>query len=269
MKREFGVYHYCDWRVITKLMKIEHKYECAMLFLIAMHKKANKFDLGVEGSEAELSEAIQMLAIEYIQKRVEHIKTMPEIIKWITEKEDYFKMIVTPIEFLTETAEFTFLFDIAKEKIIAPLTVANTEPAFREAELIFYEALNKFVEHGRIKFIPDDQLMLTLRYYTENDNLGMIDRLAIYFDLSKIDRNILIQCLLNNNLVVSLAHVCTQGNESEFVTPFVKFWGISENYRRQENEQYAAMFAIRALWYVQLCLQRNWALKEYSFDRYA
>jgi hypothetical protein len=29
------------------------------------------------------------------------------------------------------------------------------------------------------------------------------------------------------------------------------------------------MFAIRALWYVQLCLQRNWALKEYSFDKYA
>lgn len=42
----------------------------------------------------------------------------------------------------------------------------------------------------------------------------MIDRLAIYFDLNKIDRNIVIQYLLQNNLVVSLAHVCTQGNES-------------------------------------------------------
>lgn len=42
----------------------------------------------------------------------------------------------------------------------------------------------------------------------------MLDRLAIYFDLSKIDRNIVIQCLLTNNLVVSLAHICTQGNES-------------------------------------------------------
>lgn len=97
----------------------------------------------------------------------------------------------------------------------------------------------------------------------------MIDRLAIYFDLNKIDRNIVIQCLLQNNLVVSLAHVCTQGNESEFVTPFVKLWGISENYRRQKNIEYAAMFAIKALWYVQLCLQRNWALKEYSFEKYA
>lgn len=111
-------------------------------------------------------------------------------------------------------------------------------------------------------------MKITLRYFTDND-LDMVDRLAIYFDLTKIDRNILIQCLLNNNLVVSLAHVCTQGNESEFVTPFVKFWGISENYRRLNNQQYAAMFAIRALWYVQLCLQRNWALKEYSFEKYA
>ena len=58
-------------------MKVEHKYECAMLFLIAIYKKANKFDLGVEGSEAELSETIQMLAIDYINKRIENIKSMP------------------------------------------------------------------------------------------------------------------------------------------------------------------------------------------------
>ena len=67
-----------------------------------------------------------MLAIDYINKRIENMKSMPEIINWITEKEDYFKMIVTPIEFLTETGEFTFLFDIAKDKIIGALTVDNS-----------------------------------------------------------------------------------------------------------------------------------------------
>ena len=41
-----------------------------MLFLIAIYKKANKFDLGVEGSESEMSETIQMLAIDYINKRI-------------------------------------------------------------------------------------------------------------------------------------------------------------------------------------------------------
>ncbi len=60
-----------------------------------------------------------------------------------------------------------------------------------------------------------------------NGQLEMLDKLAIYFDLTRIDRNIVTQCLLQNNLVVSLAHICTQGNESEFVTPFVKFWGAS------------------------------------------
>ena len=40
----------------------------------------------------------------------------------------------------------------------------------------------------------------------------MVDRLAIYFDLDKIDQNIVVQCLLKHNLVVSLAHICTQGN---------------------------------------------------------
>ena len=59
----------------------------------------------------------------------------------------------------------------------------NSEKAYYTAERIFYEVLAKFIEHGRIKFIPDDQLKITLKYFTETENLGMVDRLAIYFDL--------------------------------------------------------------------------------------
>lgn len=121
-------------------------------------------------------------------------------------------MIITPIEFLTETNEFTFLFEIVKDKIISALIVNQTKKAYEDAEIIFYEALMKFIEHGRIKYIPEEKLQETLKYFADTDNLGMIDRLAVYFDLNRIDRNILIQSLLHHNLVVSLAHVCTQGN---------------------------------------------------------
>lgn len=62
-----------------------------------------------------------------------------------------------------------------------------------------------------------------------------MERLAIYFDLKLIDRNLVMQYLLNQKLVVSLAFICTQGNENEFVTPFVKFWGLCENERRNKN----------------------------------
>lgn len=34
-----------------------------MIFLIALHKKANRFDLGVSGQEKELGEYIQMLCV--------------------------------------------------------------------------------------------------------------------------------------------------------------------------------------------------------------
>lgn len=57
------------------------------------------------------------------------VKNMPNIIKFLTQEDEYFKMIVTPIEFLTETEEFVFLFEVAKDKIIAALTVDNTEAA--------------------------------------------------------------------------------------------------------------------------------------------
>ncbi len=79
------------------MMIVQQKFECAMLFLIAIHKKVNKFDLGVEGSEAQISETIHVLAMEYIKKKLEMLKNMPNIIKYLTQEDEYFKMIITPI----------------------------------------------------------------------------------------------------------------------------------------------------------------------------
>lgn len=39
----------------------------------------------------------------------------------------------------------------------------------------------------------------------------MLDRLAIFFDLSKVNVSIVVQVLLKQELVVSLAHICIQG----------------------------------------------------------
>jgi hypothetical protein len=81
-----------------------------MIFLIALHKKANRFDLGIEGQEKELAEYSQMLTIEYINKKLGKIREVPEILNNLLREEDYLKMIVIPLEFLTETDQFDFLF---------------------------------------------------------------------------------------------------------------------------------------------------------------
>jgi hypothetical protein len=183
-----------------------------MIFLIALHKKANRFDLGVAGQEKELGEYIQMLCVDFINKKMGRMKDMPEIIDNLLNEEVYLNMIVIPLEFLAETDQFDFLFEVVKDKIIASLTIGDSNAAYLRSEAIFYKVLEKFIEHGRIKYIPETQLEGILNYYVKNDQLDMIDRLTIYFDLTRIDRNIVIQCLLQNNLVVSLAHICTQGN---------------------------------------------------------
>jgi len=81
-----------------------------MIFLIALHKKANRFDLSIEGQEKELAEYSQMLTIEYINKKLGKIREVPEILNNLLREEDYLKMIVIPLEFLTETDQFDFLF---------------------------------------------------------------------------------------------------------------------------------------------------------------
>jgi hypothetical protein len=55
-------------------------------------------------------------------------------------------------------------------------------------------------------------MQLVLDYYVNTDRLDLIDKLAIYFSLDKIDTGCMIQCLLQNDLTVSLAHICIQGN---------------------------------------------------------
>jgi hypothetical protein len=80
-EKHFGVYVYCNWKLIANILKVEQRYESAMIFLIAMFKKVNKFDLEIEGSEKELSEYVQMLSVDFINKKLGIIKQMPEILK--------------------------------------------------------------------------------------------------------------------------------------------------------------------------------------------
>jgi hypothetical protein len=48
-----------------------------MIFLIALHKGANRFDLGVAGQQKELGEYIQLLTLDFIGKKLGRIREMP------------------------------------------------------------------------------------------------------------------------------------------------------------------------------------------------
>ena len=116
-----------------------------MIFLIALHKKANRFDLGVDGQEKELSDYIQMLCVDFINKKLGKLKEVPEMIEQIIQQEEYFKLLVIPLEFLIETDEFDFLFEVAKDKVIASLTTDESMSSYKRAESIFFRVLEKFI----------------------------------------------------------------------------------------------------------------------------
>jgi len=77
-------------------------------------------------------------------------------------------MIVIPLEFLTETDQFDFLFDVVKDKIIMCLTTDQEPAAIKRSETIFFKVLEKFIEHGRIKYIPENQIGAILDYYVSH-----------------------------------------------------------------------------------------------------
>ncbi len=65
-------------------------------------------------------------------------------------------------------------YQVIKDKIISSLIPfsnrkIDNELNYERAERIFYTALAKFIEHGRIKYIPDTQLQVVMDYYLQND----------------------------------------------------------------------------------------------------
>ena len=55
------------------------------------------------------------------------------MIEHLLEQEDYLKMIVIPLEFLVETDQFDFLFEVVRDKIIACLTTEQTASALKKS----------------------------------------------------------------------------------------------------------------------------------------
>jgi len=74
-----------------------------------------------------------MLCIDFINKKLGRMKEMPEIIDNLLEQDDYLKMIVIPLEFLIETDQFDFLFEVVKDKIIACLTTDQSSTALKKS----------------------------------------------------------------------------------------------------------------------------------------
>ena len=62
--------------------------------------------------EKQLSEYIQLLSIEFITNKLLKIRDIPEILENIISNEEFFKLIIMPLEMLCDTEEFEFLFDV-------------------------------------------------------------------------------------------------------------------------------------------------------------
>lgn len=53
-------------------------------------------------------------------------------------------------------------------------------------ESVFFKALEPFIAYGRIKYIPEQMLKYTLDYYVSKQQLDVVERLSIHFDLKEI-----------------------------------------------------------------------------------
>lgn len=127
---------------------------------------------------------------------------------------------------------------------------------------MFYRLLEIFITHGTIQYIPDEMIKKVFNYYLNNSQPHLVESLIINFDLELIEKGVLIHYCLENVLVSSLAYICTHKTSTDFITPFVKFYGMAEIYRLKDEIGKATVYAEHALWYIDLCMHKEMELKD-------
>jgi len=120
-----------------------------MNFLIAMYRRSNRFDLGAIGNnkfDEELSEYLQTLTLEYLKIKLQKLDSLAEseILEQLSkEYSECIDLLLAPVELLVNTYEFIFLFQQVRDLIVETFS-----------ERVFYNMLEPFIQHAKIKYIP-------------------------------------------------------------------------------------------------------------------
>jgi hypothetical protein len=121
------------------------------------------------------------------------------------------------IEFLIKIEASSFLFSNVMDLLKEQGELDN-----------FFESIEKFIEKKKLRIISNEALSQIINYFTENNQLQVIQTLILNLDLEKIDISPIIKVCLDQNLFRPLIFISTTHNK-DFLTPLIKIFALYEN----------------------------------------
>jgi hypothetical protein len=200
---------YFDWLGIIRGLRVSQRFEDCMILVIGLANSESRFAPLHSTVRGQLRAEAEELALECVRVKL-------ELLVENGRADQGRGVVATVIEFLLAMGMTGCLFVKVRDLTARILGDRTT----------FWQALTPFIEHERVKEVPAEPMREMLAYFIQEQEFDLIERLILNIDLKHVERALLIQCCLENRLVVSLAYICTQGSEAEFITPFAKLWSF-------------------------------------------
>lgn len=151
-------------------------------------------------------------------------------------------MIAILTEFLLKTGNSVFFFT----------TIRDALKQFNHFEE-YLETMQQFVEHRKIKIVPEDALQELISYFLQCQKIEVLQKLILHLDLKQVEISQLLVVCIEQMLLRPLIYICTKTHD--FLTPLVKMFGLFVVKKQQRVGN-------RCLWYLRLCLSQRYITGE-------
>ncbi|EAR91646.1 corvet complex core vacuolar protein (macronuclear) [Tetrahymena thermophila SB210] len=176
----------------------------------------------------EMKTFFQTLGLTYIQLS---LVTDQEL-----SQETINQILTLGTEFLLSTDNSEYLFSV--------VSIGIKNFGYEEN---FLECLQTFIEHSKLRHVPNDYLKVVMNFYSSKGRYDVLQKLILNLDLTNLDISPLLVMCMEYDLYNALIYICAKSGD--FLTPLVKLFGRHQ--RGFEKKEQERKFGLKVLWYIQ------------------
>ena len=122
--------------------------------------------------------------------------------------------------------------------------------AFSTHSDLFFDKLEPWVQAGKIRLISNEALAAAIKHYKSQQKQEVVESLLINLDLEEMDKSVILQICLQEQLFKSLINICVVTRD--YITPLIKLCSLISLECEVREEEVRAGRAIVS--YIRNCL---------------
>ena len=236
-----------NWKEHIEILLRKGEWLSALATCLEIYRGTNKMFADIPSDERECSKMMKPFFTEIISKYIHHVGSLHTTSSkdhLMTNPNEIWEMVIlTAIDFLVCSENFTFLFD----------NIRNQLKFFGQLDN-FISNLEPFILHNKITYIPNEPFKEIARFFSNKGKSEVLEHLILNLNIKSIDENLTITLCKEHNLITSLLYVCTHSKEPDYITPCCKLIFIYQC-KLREGAPDARKAGYQCLWFFRLIFQ--------------